>query len=579
MEESTNQRKSNGAGKLAQPNLMTEQPRNGRANRKRGGRGRQTMEQPKNGRVNRKRGGRGRRHATTVSRIDSCRRCLHRYLRQCVPPCLMLIFVVLQLQLFILYMDVTANFEQHDVETLYDHPYRRRPHRMRRNDGGSRIGGIKSNGAGYYSLKSSKSVYAGYYSSKSSKSVDGKGKGAGYYSSKSSKSVDGKGKGGAGYYSSKSSKSGESSDANAERDMMTFSKKKRDMTRDEGAHTGGPCFQYTADCKTCVAQEACLWCLADNSCVSTDSEDTGCSGAITGSAQVCNHKSGGGSMIGRFDPSFSNAERDMMTTIVQLERQRWQQRLQQLPILLVGGSDGSGTRGVVDVLMNELYVDFIVEDRTTLDVHGQQMFSGEGWPKLVTTTLQATNGSLLYEYNTLPFNTKTVINDNLHKLIQSLQRQKFMTQKDRQLHKMIHTAIKHSHQQEPQPQPQQQAKKKTKIAYNRKTQQNEHNNNTHETIVVTDHTNNNTNRTLSPGFKNQKNRTFALQQHILETLIPNQEAATVSYGFKAPATMLCLPLFTAIMKDLYKHNRNTTTVANHHDTNYPKVKFIHVVRE
>ena len=546
MEESTNQRKLNGAGKLAPPNRMMEQPTNGRANRKRGGRGRQTMEQPKNGRVNRKRGGRGRRHATTVSRIDSCRRCLHRYLRQCVPPCLMLIFVVLQLQLFILYMDVTANFEQHDFETQYDHPHRRRPHRMRRNDGGSRIG------AGYYSSKSSRSVYAGYYSSKSSKSVDGKGKGAGYYSSKSSKSVDGKGKGGAGYYSSKSPKLG----------------------------TGGPCFQYTADCKTCVAQEACLWCFADNSCVSTDSDDTGCSGAITGSALVCNHKAVGGGRIGRLDPSFSNVERDMMTTIGQLERQRWQQRMQQLPILLVGGSDGSGTRGVVDVLMNELYVDFLVEDRTTLDVHGQQMFSGEGWPKLVTTTLQATNGSLLYEYNTLPFDTKTILNDNVHKLIQALQRQKLMIQKDRQLHKMIHTAIKHSHQQEPQPQPQQQATKKTKIAYNRKTQQNEHNNNTHETTVVTDYTNNTNNRTLSLGLKNQNNRIVALQQHILETLIPNQEAATVSYGFKAPATMLLLPLFTAIMRDLYTHNRNTTTVANHHDNNdYPKVKFIHVVRE
>ena len=409
----------NGDGKLAQPNRM--------------------MEQPQNGRANRKRGGSGRRHTTTAMlRINGSRRCLPRYLRRCVQPCLMVMFVVLQLQLTLLYMDVTANFEpdfetqydhdfEPDFETQYDHPHRRRKHRRRRsNDGGSRIGGI--------------------------------------------------------------------------------------------------------------------------------------------------------------DPSFSNAEIDMMTTIVQLERQRWQQRMQHLPILLVGGSDGSGTRGVVDVLMNELYVDFIVEDRTTLDVHGQQMFSGEGWPKLVTTTLQATNGSLLYDYKTLPSETKTVINDNVHKLIQSLQRQQFMTLKDRQLHKMIHTAIKHSHQQEPQPQPQtqpqQQEKKKTKKAYDRKTQQNEHNNNTHETTVVTDYTNTNTNRTISPGLKNQNNRIFALQQHILETLIPNQEAATVSYGFKAPATMLLLPLFTAIMRDLYKHNRNATTVANHHDNNdHPKVKFIHVVRE
>jgi len=58
----------------------------------------------------------------------------------------------------------------------------------------------KSNGAGYYSTKSSKSVGgqgkgAGYYSAKSSKSVDGQGKKGAFYSAKSSKSVDGKGKG------------------------------------------------------------------------------------------------------------------------------------------------------------------------------------------------------------------------------------------------------------------------------------------------------------------------------------------------------------------------------------------------
>ena len=188
MEESTNQRKLNGAGKLAPPNRM--------------------MEQPKNGRANRKRGGSGRRHTTPVSRINGSRRRLPRYLRRYVRPCLMVMFVVFQLQLVLLYLDLTANFEQHDVETLYDHPHRRRPHRRRRsNDGGSRSGaGLetsrddKSNGAGYYSSKSSKSVYAGYYSSKSSKSVDGKGKGGagGYYNSKSSKSgksSDGKGKG------------------------------------------------------------------------------------------------------------------------------------------------------------------------------------------------------------------------------------------------------------------------------------------------------------------------------------------------------------------------------------------------
>ena len=50
------------------------------------------------------------------------------------------------------------------------------------------------------------------------------------------------------------------------------------------------------------------------------------------------------------------------------------------PMLMVGGTDGSGTRSVVDLLEN-LGVMMAVDDEGTMDVHGQEMEGG--WPPIV----------------------------------------------------------------------------------------------------------------------------------------------------------------------------------------------------
>ena len=50
------------------------------------------------------------------------------------------------------------------------------------------------------------------------------------------------------------------------------------------------------------------------------------------------------------------------------------------PMLLVGGTDGSGTRSVVDLLEN-LGVLMAVDDEGTMDVHGEEMPGG--WPPIV----------------------------------------------------------------------------------------------------------------------------------------------------------------------------------------------------
>ena len=70
------------------------------------------------------------------------------------------------------------------------------------------------------------------------------------------------------------------------------------------------------------------------------------------------------------------------------------------PILIVGGSDGSGTRAMVDAL-GHLGAPILVDDPSTLDVHAETLYKGEGWPPLVRKILNHTF-SANYEFADLP---------------------------------------------------------------------------------------------------------------------------------------------------------------------------------
>jgi hypothetical protein len=58
--------------------------------------------------------------------------------------------------------------------------------------------------------------------------------------------------------------------------------------------------------------------------------------------------------------------------------------LQNLKLLLIGGSDGSGTRGVVS-LLERLGVPVIVDDPVSRDIHAAEIDGG--WPSLITPLL------------------------------------------------------------------------------------------------------------------------------------------------------------------------------------------------
>jgi hypothetical protein len=62
----------------------------------------------------------------------------------------------------------------------------------------------------------------------------------------------------------------------------------------------------------------------------------------------------------------------------------------KLPVLIVGGSDGSGTRAFVDTLA-KLGVPMLADDGGTFDVHAAGIMKRQGWPPLVQAVLRDTH--------------------------------------------------------------------------------------------------------------------------------------------------------------------------------------------
>lgn len=106
--------------------------------------------------------------------------------------------------------------------------------------------------------------------------------------------------------------------------------------------------------------------------------------------------------------------------------QNSQSQPQRVPFLVVGGSDGSGTRTFVQILAR-LGVTMIVDDYQTMDVHGQEMELRNdnskqhlfGWPPLVQMVLNATH-SADYSVRNLPRPVQEKAMEALIKLKSSL---------------------------------------------------------------------------------------------------------------------------------------------------------------
>lgn len=168
-----------------------------------------------------------------------------------------------------------------------------------------------------------------------------------------------------------------------------------------------------------------------------------------------------------------------------------------LPILIVGGSDGSGTRAFVDLLQS-LGVPMLIDDKGTKDIHAPLIFSNShygssGWPPLVQLILNQTH-SANYELDQLEESTMDSIRYEMKRF------QLSYAPKTKEFFRQVEAARKDQHRQ----------------------------------------------------LENQTTSTTAKQQQQVPF------ANHVQYGFKAPVTMLLLPLLLQT---------------------FGRIKFLHVVRD
>lgn len=229
------------------------------------------------------------------------------------------------------------------------------------------------------------------------------------------------------------------------------------------------------------------------------------------------------------------------------------------PILIVGGSDGSGTRGMVDVLKRQLLVDMVVEDAGTLDVHGTQMLDGQGWPALVRLVLSnmaplsaggASSSATAANYDPLvdlPLHVQTTANRELSKLLVYL-RNAYTNMKEKELNRLY--TLKAIQLQQTaagaagapaRQQQQQQDNVPTPTLTTTKVGKSTTSGNVTTKSTTTDTTNSSHNGLFYPKIQ-----------------IPTV-ANKVVFGFKAPVTMLLLPVLSVAIGRSFK--------------------FIHVMRE
>jgi hypothetical protein len=90
--------------------------------------------------------------------------------------------------------------------------------------------------------------------------------------------------------------------------------------------------------------------------------------------------------------------------------------------LVVGGSDGSGTRAFVDVL-GRLGVPMLVDDPGTMDIHAAKSFRGQGWPPFALHALQAAeHHSSNYKISDLSPEAREQVEEELNKLKETFDR-------------------------------------------------------------------------------------------------------------------------------------------------------------
>jgi hypothetical protein len=95
-------------------------------------------------------------------------------------------------------------------------------------------------------------------------------------------------------------------------------------------------------------------------------------------------------------------------------------KLDHQPILIIGGSDGSGTRAFVETI-RELGAVVVSDDSESFDFHAAGLFHHQGWPGLINAVMNVTH-TADYEWEDLIQLSSQGHADNIRKEIRSLMR-------------------------------------------------------------------------------------------------------------------------------------------------------------
>jgi hypothetical protein len=88
--------------------------------------------------------------------------------------------------------------------------------------------------------------------------------------------------------------------------------------------------------------------------------------------------------------------------------------------LIIGGSDGSGTRAFADIV-KQLGVMVVADDKETFDLHAASLFKGQGWPVLVNQILAVTHSGN-YQWSDLPAALQRILTPEVDHLVQTIAR-------------------------------------------------------------------------------------------------------------------------------------------------------------
>ena len=255
------------------------------------------------------------------------------------------------------------------------------------------------------------------------------------------------------------------------------------------------------------------------------------------------------------------------------------------PIVMVGGSDGSGTRAVVQ-LLRELGTIIVADDPHTFDVHASEL--RQGWPGLIHRVYSSFGGNPNNEDDDTSRNNSYDNGNSSHDGDHTIFSSSSLSSRNGT------TTLAGINYDWPPPPPRQDEEEDPKKVHANHTTTDD-SAATNATTTTTTTTNNHRKRieaeieTLKAGWETKyqtpKLKVFSSRNGIRRITFPHAVAHKVKYAIKAPVSMLVLPLFASSFfqssQSVKSSSQSKSQSQSHHNPKQPPpvLKFLHVLRD